>query len=195
MVAPLVRERLRHSRTLHRSQANGPPLFEEGTACGGISVFLSFKTICVNRLLARLRRDYNPHVVRKFTRKMLRILAGGRLPPLREREENRCRKCEVFAKKRIENGIKYSNIFSQQSPVFGQNPFTGMFYIDTNKTLQTEKHISLQGSFYYNVKTIKCSFWFSLRRGGNLPPAKTATPFSLILPHNVRNIIAAKPRS
>ena len=29
---------------------------------------------------------------------------------------------------------------------------------------------------------------------GNLPPAKTATPFSLIFSHNVRNIIAAKPR-
>ncbi len=28
-VAPLVRERLWRSRTLHRSQANGPPLFEE----------------------------------------------------------------------------------------------------------------------------------------------------------------------
>ena len=37
-------------------------------------------------------------------------------------------------------------------------------------------------------------FSYRSRRGGNLPPAKTATPFSLIFLHNVRNIIAAKPR-
>ena len=55
-----------------------------------------------------------------------------------------------------------------------------MFYIDINKTLQTEKHIRLQGSFYYNVKMIKRGFLFSLRRGGNLPPAKNAKRFSFI---------------
>ena len=45
------------------------------------------------------------------------------------------------------------------------------------------------------------NFVFSARfsdfshRGGNLPPVESATPFSLTLPHNVRNIIAAKPRA
>ena len=42
---------------------------------------------------------------------------------------------------------------------------------------------------------IKRGFLFSLRKGGNLPPVESATPFSLTLPHNVRNIIAAKPRA
>ncbi len=32
---------------------------------------------------------------------------------------------------------------------------------------------------------------FSLRRGGNLPPAKTATPFSLTFPRSARIIILA----
>ena len=33
------------------------------------------------------------------------------------------------------------------------------------------------------------------RRGGNLPPVESATPFSSIFPHNVQNIIAATPRA
>ena len=69
-----------------------------------------------------------------------------------------------------------------------------MFYIDINKTLQTEKHIRLQGSFYYNVKMIKRGFLFSLRRGGNLPPAKNAKRFPLYTVF-CAIIIAAKPRS
>ena len=44
-VAPLVRERLWRSRTLHRSQANGPPLFEER-----YSLRLNFSVFCVIRL-------------------------------------------------------------------------------------------------------------------------------------------------
>ena len=50
-VAPLVRERLWRSRTLHRSTCRTVPLYSKrGAAYGGISVFLSFKIICVNRL-------------------------------------------------------------------------------------------------------------------------------------------------
>ena len=46
-VAPLVRERLRRSRTLHRSQANGPPLFEERYSLRRhFSVFCTSKKSC-----------------------------------------------------------------------------------------------------------------------------------------------------
>ncbi len=40
-----------------------------------------------------------------------------------------------------------------------ENPLTGMFYIDINKTLQTENISRSQGSFYYNVKMIKRGFF------------------------------------
>ena len=51
-VAPLVRERLWRSRTLRRSTCRTVPLSSKrGTSYGDISAFLSFKVICVNRLL------------------------------------------------------------------------------------------------------------------------------------------------
>ena len=52
-----------------------------------------------------------------------------------------------------------------------------------------------QCRFFY-AKTYRFPRRFShiSRRGGNLPPAKTAKPFSLILPRPARNTIAALPR-
>ncbi len=81
------------------------------------------------------------------------------------------------------------------NPVFGQNPFTGfIYYAEQIKTLQTENISVHKGSFYYNVKMIKRGFLFSLRRGGNLPPAKTRSVF-LYFSALCADTIAATPRA
>ena len=64
-------------------------------------------------------------------RKMLRIFAGGRLPPLREYGKIGAKSiyfCVKNTKKRKHRKQHITiKIFTQQNPVFGKNPFTGFF--------------------------------------------------------------------
>ncbi len=88
------------------------------------------------------------------------VFTGGRLPPLRERWENR-RKNRQFLRKKAYIKIK---ILQNKNPVNGQNSFHS------------------QGSFYSNIKMIICkspsrrltaNSYRLPCRGGNLPPAGT----------------------
>ena len=78
-------------------------------------------------------------------RKMLRIFAGGRLPPLREREKNRRENNRFLRRKtalrvhwqanyRAEKICNQSNILSDKPRARTKNPFAGFIFL-YNKTL------------------------------------------------------------
>ena len=137
---------------------------------------------------------------------MLRILAGGRLPPLREIWENRRKSGRFLRRKtalrvhwqtnyRAEKICNQSNILSDKPRARTKNPFTGfIYYAEQTKTLQTENISVHKGSFYYNVKMIKRSFCFHFVGAAICRPPKTQSVFPLYTAHCAVTI-AAKLRS
>ena len=92
------------------------------------------------------------------------------------------------------NNAETINILNN-NPRIRTKPVHGVYIFIQQNPVNRQNIIHSQGSFYYNVKMIKRSFCFHFVGAAICRPWERTTPFSLILPHNVRNIIAAKPRA
>ena len=140
---------------------------------------------------------------------MLRILAGGRLPPLRsENKGGNNRPYEVKIKNRVLSFSHYNKMNLVNGYIFRLQGFClfRIIYKPRERILSAHgvcrlkyligyrffRHGNLSANehamqfFYAKTSRFPRRFSSRSRRGGNLPPAKTATPFSLYTPRFAR---------
>ena len=108
---------------------------------------------------------------------MLRILAGGRLPPLRNQNKNRVLSFSHYNKMNLVNGY----ISRLQGFCLFRIIYKPRERILSAHGVMLCKILILYRFFHAKTSRFPRRFPYRSRRGGNLPPAKNAKRFSLYI--------------